>query len=122
MESLSAEDPAADEALKERLEKLQAQGALSQDEAAYLKGTLHEKKASSKKVFWLRIVLGCALISGAVRSCQRMRQREAGLGQQVGQTIRGEGKASGLPAKPWQPAVPPIPGQDNVFKDQPGLK
>jgi hypothetical protein len=61
--SMPAATPASDDALKQRLENLQAQGALSQEEVAHLRGALQEKKASSKKVFWL-------LFKGK-RTCQR---------------------------------------------------
>jgi hypothetical protein len=127
LESMPAMSPAADEALKERLEKLQAQGALSKEEAAHLKGALHEKKASSRKVFWLRITLVIVALSAILKGYKLMTQPSRGtrvVSETVGQPSQGGQKARPSRGKMWRKITSgqPLQGQDNVSKGQPGLK
>ncbi len=67
--------PVNEEDLKQKLEKLKAQGSLTNEDLTQLKGGLQEQK-SSTKVFWLRIGLVCLAISGAVKSCQLMKRTD----------------------------------------------
>src|SRR5437016_2673274 len=72
----------SDEDLKQKLEKLQEQGVLTDAELAQLKRALPESTPTpaqaadmgSKKTFWLRVGLGILLLTGAAKSCQIIMQ------------------------------------------------
>jgi hypothetical protein len=95
---------ANEEELKHKLEKLQAQGSLSNEELAQLRGALHEGKAAPRKMFWLRILLAGMCISGAAKSCQLMKENERRQQvQQQQQAPRKFGRAQAAPAGQFAP-------------------
>jgi hypothetical protein len=109
--------------LNEKLERLHAQGELSNEELAQLKGALpgstptpertpHSSPPEptphpdTKKVFWLRVMLACVLVSGAVKSCQLMKKDEErnNLLQQVQPQQERDGPRFGIQQNPnFQP-------------------
>ena len=54
----SMSKPANEEDLKQKLDKLQAQGSLSNEERAHIQGALQENKSAPRKMFWLRVGQG----------------------------------------------------------------